>query len=628
MPGVLLRFWWWLGLVAALAVAARGELVATRDASASSPPAGSVSVARSDEALPNDEDARPAVRMPGGWIWTAPPVFRFQRGDDPRWAEPDFDDTAWPTILPSEVPARDGIYWVRFRVSADEMRDDAGEARDGVALTILASYDLYWDGRLIGRNGDVAARAEDEIPGRIDALFQIPPDLATPREHVVALRLASFHSGFATPYYGINYRLGSFAPMIAEHTRRSLGSLVAMGAMSGLALGFGIAAWLVDRRRAVGLLGAVALSAAIIQALQAWRWLQPYAYAWHYPRTVALTLLAAGLGWALFAAVASLVGLPRRRLLLAALVATHAAAWAASPLFSTRGFAIFTASLVFAAGAAAWAALRRRRHAGVLLVGLLITLLSLVARPGDFAERTFALSFGATLAAALVSLALRWRDERRGARQARLTAARLEIELLKKNIQPHFLMNTLASLMEVVETDPATAVTLIDALAEEFRILARMSGERLVPIAQEIALCEAHLRIMSLRRQRPAELRTSGLDPAARVPPALIHTLVENGFTHQSPGADARDATVFHLHGETSGRGVRYTFTAPRAAGEATGRESPALGPAPDGTGLRYVKARLEESFPGRWTLTAGPVAGSWRTIVEFGADSESAPAP
>jgi hypothetical protein len=36
----------------------------------------------------------------------------------------------------------------------------------------------------------------------------------------------------------------------------------------------------------------------------------------------------------------------------------------------------------------------------------------------------------------------------------------------------------------------------------------------------------------------------------------------------------------------------------------------------PDGTGLRYVKARLEESFPGRWTFAAAPVADGWRVRI------------
>jgi hypothetical protein len=38
----------------------------------------------------------------------------------------------------------------------------------------------------------------------------------------------------------------------------------------------------------------------------------------------------------------------------------------------------------------------------------------------------------------------------------------------------------------------------------------------------------------------------------------------------------------------------------------------------PGGTGLRYVRARLEESFPGRWQLHDGPVEGGWCTVIEL----------
>jgi len=53
-------------------------------------------------------------------------------------------------------------------------------------------------------------------------------------------------------------------------------------------------------------------------------------------------------------------------------------------------------------------------------------------------------------------------------------------ELLKKNLQPHFLMNTLAVLTEVVEQNPTVAARLIEDLAEEFRTVARVSAEKLV----------------------------------------------------------------------------------------------------------------------------------------------------
>ena len=69
--------------------------------------------------LPADTAAR-AHRLPAtsllldkGW--------RYHAGDNPAWARPDFDDSAWDTLNParpqSQLPARlgTGINWLRLR---------------------------------------------------------------------------------------------------------------------------------------------------------------------------------------------------------------------------------------------------------------------------------------------------------------------------------------------------------------------------------------------------------------------------------------------------------------------------------------------------------------------------------
>ena len=43
-----------------------------------------------------------------------------------------------------------------------------------------------------------------------------------------------------------------------------------------------------------------------------------------------------------------------------------------------------------------------------------------------------------------------------------------------------------------------------------------------------------------------------------------------------------------------------------------------ALMEALDGSGLRYVKARLNECWPGAWDFHHGPVDGGWETSVEL----------
>jgi LytS/YehU family sensor histidine kinase len=207
----------------------------------------------------------------------------------------------------------------------------------------------------------------------------------------------------------------------------------------------------------------------------------------------------------------------------------------------------------------------------------------------------------------LSAVALRVRDERVKAEQAQLTAARLEVELLKKNLQPHFLMNTLTALTEVIEQNPGAASALIDDLATEFRTLARMSGEKQVTLAEEIELCRVHLRVMSVRTGVAWRLVADEVDENAPVPPAIFLTLIENAFVHQRP---AGKAAAFRLTMAVDGGGVRYTFVSP---GEVQPVKTVRVS---GGTGLRYVKARLEESFPGRWMFAHRAVAEGWETVI------------
>jgi LytS/YehU family sensor histidine kinase len=222
---------------------------------------------------------------------------------------------------------------------------------------------------------------------------------------------------------------------------------------------------------------------------------------------------------------------------------------------------------------------------------------------------SFLITGGLLVLALLVSIGLQVQTARRAARAAELTAARMEIELLKKNLQPHFLLNTLTALTEVVEQSPREAVRLIDDLAEEFRSLSRMSAEKLIPLSQELDLCRAHLRVMSLRTGKAWRLEAESLDLAATVPPALFLTLIENGFAHQRV---ATSGAAFVLRQQKSpGGATLYVFESPGRAHDEPGR-------AAGGTGLRYVKARLEESFPSRWSFRQGPTEAGWESVIEL----------
>jgi LytS/YehU family sensor histidine kinase len=264
--------------------------------------------------------------------------------------------------------------------------------------------------------------------------------------------------------------------------------------------------------------------------------------------------------------------------------------------------------LTLSVGLVSWAVLRGHQGGRFALAGLAVCLLLLTLAPEELVEMWFALGFAALALGLLVTMGIRMQEHRRQATDALLTSKQLEVQLLKRSIQPHFLMNTLTSLQEWVEVAPAQASSFIDALAAEFRLLSQIASEPLIPIETEIELCRSHLAVMSLSRDVPFSLRAAGPLAGDRVPPAIFHTLVENGISH---GRFAPTHAEFLLESRRSAGRRTYRFLSPELPGAPSSRS-------PDGTGLRYIRARLTESFQDRWRLTSAATDDGWETIIEL----------
>lgn len=533
---------------------------------------------------------------------------RFRTGDDPTWAQPEFDDSDWTVTGFWDLPARSGIDWVRFRVRLGS--DGRGTLPSGLMLSTVRAYEVFWDGVQLGQSGAPGDSAAAEGAGTVDKIFSIPAALLAPGEHVVALRTSSHRCGFPAPRSGFRFLIDSPAALQSKVLREAFVPTLAAGALFMMALA-SLIMWLLAARRAtLLLLGGVCLSGAVMQSLQAVRWFFAYPADWHYPALGAMTALVAGQGVLLVALVVVVFQLPYRRWLLGLLVpALAVVSWLSPARMNLEGVWLLGMAIGVALACAAWAAWRGRRGAWAAVIGVAASGVLLAFEAEDY-RASFFLKFLPALLGVIAALALQLHDERREARAAQRAAARLEAELLKQNLQPHFLLNTLAVLTEIVEQDPRSAVTLIDDLADEFRSVARFSAERLISLGQELELCRAHLRVMSVRTGRASQLVATGADESALVPPAVFLTLIENGFAHQRP-AETVERTFQLLAERAPDGGQRYVFLSP---GEVQPRSHRPAG----GTGLRYVRARLEESFPGGWTLTDGPVADGWQTTIEF----------
>ena len=341
------------------------------------------------------------------------------------------------------------------------------------------------------------------------------------------------------------------------------------------------------------------------------RWFYNYPISWLHPAAAAQAWLGGMLAWSVAGFVLMHFAVPRRRWILALLIPlllfVHWWAPSDGEASASGAWEILAADGV-ALGALTWAAGRRRPGAWPVIIGVAASAGWILTNPWLLSWTGLFPRFLPALFGMIVATAMQIRIARRQARQTELTAARLEIELLKKSLQPHFLLNTLTALAQTVEEDPAGAVKFIDDLAEEFRTLAAISGEKQVSLARELALCQAHLRVMRARTDVAWQLKTEGVNADGPVPPAMFLTLIENGFSHQRAGPGA---TTFRLRVTQGSDAVRYAFFSPGTVVADPNRSA-------GGTGLRYIRARLEESFPGAWTLSQGAVTGGWETVIEL----------
>jgi len=554
---------------------------------------------------------------------------RNRAGDDARWAAPDWDDRGW--AAGGVVPARTGVHWVRFHFEAPSggrlalppldhngffaVLDGSGPI-DCIRIAVPASYDFFWDGRLIGRSGKVGRTREEEVPGLLDHAFPIPAELLGPGRHVIAIRLSSFYYNFSASEFGLGFAITSYLRIRSGEINKVVYPLISVGGSLLVALISGALFWLAGRWRPLLLCSIISLLLAFFYFLVAWRWIYNDPYDWFAPRLIAVTGVMTLVAWLFPWLLIEQFMLPRRAWWLAATVPLLIVAWTISPFFEIKTLWLCRAMLAVSAGLAGWAMWRRRPGAWCVFAVALAGLLAVRAGRQEFVGPSFFATFGGLVLVVFATLGVQVRDYRRQAEAATLATVRLELELLKKNLQPHFLLNTLAVLTEIVERDPRGAVKLIEDLAHEFRTVACVSAEQLIPLGQELELCRAHLRVMSVRTGRAWSLEATGVEDTALVPPAVFLTLIENGFAHQRV---AGGGGAFGLRMERTAAGAtRFTFLSP---GEVQTDAARPVG----GTGLRYVQARLEESFPGRWWLNGELVPGGWRTVIEIGKNTKGA---
>ena len=224
--------------------------------------------------------------------------------------------------------------------------------------------------------------------------------------------------------------------------------------------------------------------------------------------------------------------------------------------------------------------------------------------------------FGLATAALMVMvLAVGERRMRQAAETARqqeqiAAAGRLiaeaRLRALQAQIEPHFLYNTLANVVSLIDTQPAKARRMLERFIDYLRASLSASRAEHATVGGELALASAYLDVLGVRMEQRLRWRFA-LDPAVAslpVAPMLLQPLVENAIMHGiEPKLDGGEIVVSaRLHEgllciEVADTGLGLREAAPRPGG---------------GVGLSNLRERLQQLYAGaaRLQLLENPAGG------------------
>ena len=203
------------------------------------------------------------------------------------------------------------------------------------------------------------------------------------------------------------------------------------------------------------------------------------------------------------------------------------------------------------------------------------------------------------------ALARRLRDEAARAARAETLRAEARLAALRAQLNPHFILNLLHSLMGMVGRDPKTAAAALERLGGLLQHALRVQRQEAdeIPLRDELAFVEDYLALERLRLadrlRADVQVEPGALDAA--VPAFVLQPLVENAVRHGvAPRAEGGRLAV-------SVRSVDGTLRL-RVEDDGTGPVAGATGG--EGLGLRLIEERLAAMYGPAASLHAGAMAG------------------
>jgi ligand-binding sensor domain-containing protein len=204
----------------------------------------------------------------------------------------------------------------------------------------------------------------------------------------------------------------------------------------------------------------------------------------------------------------------------------------------------------------------------------------------------------------------------------RSALAEAKLNALQAQLRPHFLANTLNSILALIGKDSSRARRMVERLGDLLRASLETDPGQIVTLERELSILELYLGIERMRFRDRLDV-VFEVDPAVRyadVASFLLQPLVENAIKHGMHGRAGRGVIRIRAVHEGERLVLQIEDNGPGIPSTGGARQS--------GIGVRNTRQRLETLYPGRHVFELGnSPAGGCRVTIEIPFTEEAAKA-
>ena len=171
-----------------------------------------------------------------------------------------------------------------------------------------------------------------------------------------------------------------------------------------------------------------------------------------------------------------------------------------------------------------------------------------------------------------------------------------ELQLLKAQVHPHFLFNTLNNIYSFILKESPEAPALVQKLSGLLRFIIYQCNQPLVSLEEELKMIRDYMDLEQVRYGEHFNMMVDveGSPSNKMIYPLLLLPFLENSFKHGTSRMLSHPWVKLHLEIKDSLLHFTLANSKPATVDDK---------PLPNGIGLNNVKKRLELLYPGTYTL-------------------------